>query len=316
MPLPVRWRYKLDRWRGDIKGRLRPRSAGQPRPRLCPACGTLVGANATRCHQCGASMTFSLAAASRSLSKLLPHAAPVTYIVLGLTSTFYVISLLATMRRTGFAPSGGGLLGMLFGLGGISNVILIRMGESLPAVYNLQQPWRLVTAVFLHGSLLHIGFNMWALMSVAPIVEEIYGSGRFLFLYVVTGAFGYVASSAVGNNSVGASGALMGLIGVLLAMTMGRQSAGLRMLRSQLVTWLIYMAVMGFMMRGVIDNFAHAGGLAAGFALGKIMADRKPVDRFERRRADLLGWGAALAIAASFAFMLFFYFGTSGPLQP
>ena len=111
-------------------------------------------------------MTFSLAAASRSLSKLLPHAAPVTYGILGLTSLLYVVSLLATMRRTGFAPPGGGLLGMLFGLGGISDVILIRMGESLPAVYNLQQPWRLVTAVFLHGSLLHIGFNMWALMNV------------------------------------------------------------------------------------------------------------------------------------------------------
>ena len=94
-------------------------------------------------------------------------------------------------------------------------------------------------------------------------------------------------------------------------MTMGRQSAGLRMLRSQLISLADHMAVMGFMMRGVIDNFAHGGGLAAGFALGKIMADRKPADRFERETRRSLGWAAALAIAASFAFMLFFYFGTA-----
>jgi rhomboid protease GluP len=310
MPLPVRWRYKLDRWRNEIQAKFRSHPAAQPRPRLCPACGTLVGATATRCHQCGASMTFSLAAASRSLSRWVPQSSPITYIILGLTSTLYVVSLLATMRRSGFAAPGGGLMGMLFGLGGINNLILVRMGESLPLGFNLQQPWRLVTAVFLHGSLLHIGFNMWALMSVASIVEEIYGSGRFLFIYVATGAFGYVVSSTFGNNSVGASGALMGLIGVLLAMTMGRRSASLRALQSQLVSWLIYMAVMGFMMRGTIDNFAHAGGLAAGFALGKIMSDRQPVDTVERRRADILGWGAALAVTASFAFMLFFYFST------
>jgi len=316
MPLPTRWRYKLDRWRNDIAGQFRSRSsASAPRPRLCPACGTLVGATANKCHQCGASMTFSLAAASRSLSKLMPHAAPVSYLIVAVTSTLYVISLLATMRRTGFAAPGGGLFGMLFGLGGISNYILVRMGESLPLYFNVQQPWRLVTAIFLHGSLLHIGFNMWALMSVAPMVEEIYGSGRFFFIYVVTGAAGYVASSAFGNNSVGASGALLGLVGVLLAMTAGRQSAGHRMLRSQLISWIIYMAVLGFLMQGTIDNFAHGGGLAAGFVLGKLMADRQPADTAERRRADLLGWTAALAVAASFAFMLFYYFSTSGPLS-
>ena len=92
--------------------------------------------------------------------------------------------------------------------------------------------------------------------------------------------------------------------------------ASLRMMRSQLTSWIIYMAVMGFMMRGVIDNWAHGGGLAAGFILGKLMIDRKPADTIERKRADLLGWATALAIAASFAFMLLFYFRTAGPLQP
>ena len=70
------------------------------------------------------------------------------------------------------------------------------------------------------------------------------------------------------------------------------------------------MAVLGFLMPG-IDNLAHAGGFAAGFALGKMMADRQPADTVERRRADALGWTAGLAVAASFTFMLFNYFSTA-----
>jgi rhomboid protease GluP len=313
MPLPVRWRYKFDRWRSDVAAKFRSQPAQAPRPRLCPACGTLVGATATKCHQCGASMTFSLAAASRSLSRLMPQSAPITYAIMGLACVIYAVGLLATMRRSGFASPGGGL-GMIFGLGGISGFILDRMGASLPGGVNLEQPWRLVTAMFLHGSLLHIGFNMWVLMDLGPNLEEMYGSARFFFIYVVTGAFGFVASSMFGNSSVGASGAILGLVGVLLAQTTGRQSAGQRMLRSQLISWLIYMAVLGFLMRGMVDNYAHAGGLAAGFLLGKLMVGRQPADTAERHLADALGWAAGLAVAASFAFMLLNYFATARPL--
>ena len=308
MELPVRWRYKLERWRKDLAAKLR-REPVQPRPRLCPACGTLVGATSSRCHQCGANMSFSVAAASRSLGRLLPQTSPVTYAVLSLCCLLYVVSLLATMHLSGFEAPGGGL-GALFGLGAISGRILLRMGESLPLPYDLAQPWRFVTAVFLHGSLLHIGFNMWVLMDIGPTIEELYGSARFLFMFIVTGAFGYMVSSTFGNNSVGASGSLLGLIGVLLAVTVGRRSESMRALRSQLVSWLIYIAVLGLIMRG-IDNFAHLGGFVSGFALGKIMADRQPADLIERRRAFALGWTAGLVVAASFGFMLFYYFSTA-----
>jgi hypothetical protein len=99
----------------------------------------------------------------------------------------------------------------------------------------------------------------------------------------------------------------------MLAQTAGRQSATMRMRRSQLISWLVYMALLGFMMRGMVDNYAHAGGFAAGYLLGKRMADRQPADVAERRRADALGWTAALVVAASFVFMLFNYFATARP---
>ena len=269
------------------------------RPKLCPACGTLVGANATKCHQCGASMTFSLAAASRSLGRFMPTTSPATYGILTLSCLVYVVTLLATLREGGAEGFGGGL-GGLMNLGGIAGDVLQRMGASLPLPYNLAEPWRFVTAVFLHGSLMHIAFNMWVLMDIGPQVEEMFGTGRYLFLYVVTGIGGYVLSSAFGHFSVGGSGALLGLVGVLLAITVGRKSAGMQMLRSQLIRWLIYIGVLGFLMQGV-DNYAHLGGLATGFLLGRIMVDRPPADTSERKRANAMGWAAAIIVLASFA---------------
>src|SRR5436189_3603868 len=119
MRLPNSWRYKLDRWLGDIRGKFRPRAAAGQRPRMCPACGTLVGASSARCHQCGASMSFSLAAASRSLSKAMPHVAPVTYSILAIDCLLYVLSLLMTFQRNGgFDAPAGGLSGLLVSLGG------------------------------------------------------------------------------------------------------------------------------------------------------------------------------------------------------
>ena len=98
---------------------------------------------------------------------------------------------------------------------------------------------------------------------------------------------------------------MLGLIGVLLAITMAAQSAAMQMLRSQLIRWLIYIAVMGFLMSG-IDNYAHFGGLISGFVLGKIMVDRAAdVSPEEGTRANLLGWATALVIAASLGMVAF-----------
>jgi len=303
--LPIRWRYKIDRWRNQIDSMFR-RQPAVARPRLCPACGTLVGSSAGRCHQCGASLTFSLAAASRSLGKLLPQTSPVTYGILGLCCILYGVSLLITINRSGFQAPGGGL-GALFGLGGISGLVLVRMGSS-SSFLDLVQPWRLITAIFLHGSLLHIGFNMWVMMDLAPTIEEMYGSARFFFVFIVTGICGYIFSFLTGHaNSVGASGSLLGLVGLLLSLTTGRHSAGMRMLRSQLLYWLAYIAVLGILMPG-IDNYAHIGGFASGFLLGKIMVDRQPADMIERRRAYALGWTTGFAVLASFILMLVNYF--------
>ncbi len=304
MPLSPRWRWKIERRKEQYLGWLLPGEPEPDRPRLCPSCGQLAGVGARRCPNCGASMKFSLAAASQSFSRFLPETSPATYGILFFCCLLYGITLLLTMR------SGARVGGGIFNFGGISSRVLYMFGASLPLLpspffygSDLTQPWRLVTAVFLHGSLLHIGFNMWVLMDIGPMVEDLYGSARYFFLFVVTGAFGYVVSSFFGNFSIGASGALLGLIGLLLAVTMRhRASPTAQMMKSQLIRWLIYIAVFGLLMPG-IDNYAHAGGLVSGFLLGRVMMDRQPADPVERKRAYALGWLAGAAVALSFLMM-------------
>jgi rhomboid protease GluP len=302
VPLPLRWKWKLDRLRESLAALFRAPEKPS-RPRLCPACGTLVGATATKCHECGASMTFSLAAASRSLSSLIPSETPITYLFLGINFILFIFSLVLTVQLT------GGFSGM----GNISNQVLYRLGARESHAIFASEFWRLVMPILLHGSLIHIGFNTFVLMDLGPQMEETYGSPRYLFLYLLTGIVGNVASTAWNiffhagyGISIGASGSLMGLIGLMLAITTRRGGAMMQMVRSQLLKWVLYIFVLGLFVNA--DNAAHAGGLASGFLLGKVFADREPIAGSERKRAYALGWLAALIILASIGFMLKSYF--------
>jgi len=271
----------------------------QPRPKLCPNCGSLVGISATRCHNCGTNLKFSVAAINKSLSGVFSGPTPVTTALLVVNLLMFGVEFMAIA-----AQGGGGGLSILWSVGGEATY---RLGMSAPyGIYVHHEWYRLITAMFLHGGLIHIGFNMMALMQLGPALEELYGSSRYFFLYIFTGAFGFLVSSFIGNNSLGASGGLLGLVGAMLAITSKRGGAYMRELRSRLVSNVVILFVLGFMGMGM-DNWAHGGGLAAGFALGKIFADRQPMNVRERQVANALGWIAGIAVIASFALMLLHY---------
>jgi membrane associated rhomboid family serine protease len=135
--------------------------------------------------------------------------------------------------------------------------------------------WRLWSVTLLHADLLHLGFNMYALYLAGTIVERWYGSLRFLAFYLACGAAGSIGSFVFGeaNLGVGASGAVFGLFGVLLAAgrihrPIDRQSRGIV---SQLLMLVLINIVIGFASGGAIDNAAHLGGLAAGLWLGALV---------------------------------------------
>ena len=299
MPLPYRWQTRLERWKTELRG-LFGGSPQQPRPRICPACGSLVGINTSRCHECGTNLNFSMAALSKQLGELTGSNAPVTTVLLISNFLMFAVTLMMVIQ----AGKAGGLA-ILWGLGGEPT---IRLGMSIPANFQIEvhQWWRVVTAMFLHGGLIHIGLNMMSLFQLGPIVEEIYGSGRFLFIYVVTGAFGFVCSAFAGHGhfSLGASGALLGLVGVLLALTYKRGGHFMMQLRNQLVSSTVMLFAIGLFGGFAIDNWAHGGGLVAGFLLGRIFADRQPANKNEKTIANLLGWAAGLATIACFVLMI------------
>lgn len=132
--------------------------------------------------------------------------------------------------------------------------------------------YRLVSVTLVHANLIHLAFNMYALYLLGPLVEGIWGIRTFAVFYVLTAAAASTASFVVSpGTSVGASGAIFGLIGVLLAGTRIHNPVLDRRARAiipQLGSIVLVNLAFGFLMAGSIDNAAHIGGLVAGLWLG------------------------------------------------
>jgi membrane associated rhomboid family serine protease len=292
------WRRRIDRMKNAARGLFGGRENNQPRPKLCPACGSLVGINATRCHECGANLTFSLAAVSKKLSGLMgDNEAPATTLLLIANILMFGVTWIVSMAR------GQQGLSVLFGFNGEA---LYRLGMGIPFRYDDFNWYRMLTAMYLHGGLIHIGFNMMALMNIGPAVEQVYGSARYFFCYTVCGFCGSLMSATFSSApSVGASGAILGLIGLLLAITTRRGGAYMNALRGRLISSVVSIFAIGLFFSGLrTDNWAHFGGLAAGFALGRILTDREPMNVRERNIAYSLGWSAFAAVLAGFVLMI------------
>ena len=301
MALPYQWQMRFERWKTFFSGMF---GGGERRPQLCPACGALVGIHATRCHQCGTNLRFSLAAMSKGLAGVFGGRAPMTTGIVTVNVILFAVELMGTMQ----AGKGGGLA-ILWGMNGET---LVRLGACYgPSIFIGREWYRLVTAMFLHGGLIHIAFNMMVLLDLGPMVEEVYGSARFLFLYVVSGIASFAVSAFVkglASFSIGASGAILGLIGLLIAITSRRGGMFMKELRSRLISWVVTIFAMGLLFSGLrTDNWAHFGGLAAGFLLGKLFADHQPAAGSERTRAYTLGWIAAAVVVASIGLMILHY---------
>ena len=169
--------------------------------------------------------------------------------------------------------------------------------------------WRLVSPVLVHGSLLHLLFNMYFLYLVGPLVEQLYGSVRFVVLYVLTAAAGSAASFLLGGSgpSVGASGAIFGLCGVLVLVSavhrpvLDRRG---RAIMSQIGGLVVLNLIIGFGFDALganIDNAAHVGGLVAGLWLGFVLPPiRSTLASYWQRPATPPGApGAALTAGAA-----------------
>lgn len=181
------------------------------------------------------------------------------------------------------------------------------------------QGWRLVTCVFLHIGIVHLLLNMWALFNVGPLAEMIYGRWNFLWMYMVCGLSGSLASLFwdPGVTSAGASGAIFGIIGALIAtlyfdkVRIPRQVSG--PILSSLVASAIAVLFYGFVKTG-IDNGAHIGGLVSGLALGTLLG--RYLERSESAaRMHKLFLGGSIVVLLAFGAFVWRHNGYVVPLQ-
>lgn len=259
---------------------------------LCPSCGKLVGVNDAECLNCGRKNPgmWGLGTMFAQLGRgdVFVHA------VIGGCALLYLMTLAVD-------PSGIRMqMTSLFSLGGPSSEVLLRFGASggVP-VFGAGRWWTLLSAGWLHGSLLHIAFNMMWLRQLAPQVAELFGASRMVILYSVSTVTGFLLTSVVALVApglgaawvtVGASAAIFGFFGALLGY--GRRT-GSRVMRQQVWYWVIFGFVFGFLMPG-IDNWAHLGGFAGGYLGARWLDPLKP----ERGNHTVL---AILCLAATVA---------------
>lgn len=169
------------------------------------------------------------------------------------------------------------------------------------------QWWRLLTPMVLHGNLTHLLFNSWALYALGTEAERVYGTPRFLALYLLSGLAGSIASYVFnpGALSVGASGAIFGMLGALAAFAFTSRSfvgwEASKMQLGQMATLAAINLAFGFVVPN-IDNSAHIGGLIIGGIGGLALAPRYVIERraymptVERRDMPLLGWTVAIGL--------------------
>jgi rhomboid protease GluP len=178
--------------------------------------------------------------------------------------------------------------------------LLIHLGSNYgPDTLN-GQSWRLFTSMFLHFGLLHLAFNMWALWSVGRLTERLLGSASYLLLYLFAGLCGSLASLYWHplTNSAGASGAIFGVLGGLLAFMVNPRAHVPPSIaapqRNSALVFIAYNLFNGFTHAG-IDNAAHLGGLCSGFAMGWLLA--RPFDPQARAQAEpRFGLGVLVAL--------------------
>ncbi len=259
------------------------------RDRICPYCDTEVGPRAIDRRD-----------PRPLLGGLIPHAHFVTSVILLINFGLYAATVLYSLR-TGHEDA----------FMNIDGRTLFEFGAKLREALALGQWWRLVTAGFLHGGLMHLLMNSWVLFDLGAQVEEIYGASRLIVIYFLATVAGFFASAWWSPAlSVGASAGLFGLIGAMIAL--GRRHPLGEAVRGLYVRWVIYMLLLGLLPGLRIDNAAHLGGLGAGFLCGHVVGVPKLIPTVGERLWRAAAYLCVLLTAFSFLEMYLWFASSAG----
>ncbi len=255
---------------------------------LCPRCRKLISSDERICPYCGLANP-----ARRKLLKLLNLLSvgrvDMINLIVYLNAGFYLLALLLTPHSLTWAINPFTFLSP-------TNESLFYLGASgaIPLIgYN--RWWTIISASFLHGSLLHIIFNMIALWQLGPFVLREYGVSRFIIIYILAGGIGFLISSLAGVGlTIGASASICALIGAIIYYGKSRGDLYGHLIYRQALGWVVGLVIIGLIVPG-INNWAHGGGLLSGIALAWLLGYQ---DSRNRQVALLVAGWLCAAITA------------------
>jgi len=224
--------------------------------RVCPYCQGLNGASEPRCYRCGKKLPGPLATEGLGLVRgFLGSDAPMTRVIIAMELIVFALCVIADRK-------------MPFGISdGFRPLTTIRFGALFGPLLEAE-PWRFLSACFVHGGILHVGMNMFMFASLGAQLERAFGSSRAVLIFLFTGILGYVGTVLWRGDyafSVGASGGVFGQVGAMIGILAARRDP---MWKRALGQMLIYALLLTLAFWGSIDTAAHLGGLFAGVALG------------------------------------------------
>ncbi len=254
---------------------------------MCPNCRAFITKDDKVCPYCEVKLGPRIVdrrSPSDALGGLIPAARFTTVMILLINFGLFVVTAIFSMKS--------GNAGAFMGLD--SRTLIFFGAKYPPLMFQHGEWWRLITAGFLHGGLLHIMMNSWVLFDLGTTVEQFYGTRRMLVIYFFSSVAGFLASTFWSPSpSVGASAALFGLIGAMIALGIQDRTGLGAAIKGMYVRWAIYGLIFGLMIP-MIDNAAHLGGLAGGFAIGYVAGTPRLVEDW---RESLWKWLAYAAVA-------------------
>ncbi len=293
----LRWRWnqrRRDLGEAGLKAEMLVRST-RVAYKMCPQCRALVPRSARRCTECDQTLAGVRAPGlTRIVANVIPGTTATTFLLLLANTLLFAVVLFLPVRLDAYDP--GPPLSRLFGFDALS---LIRYGSGYAGLtIPLGEWWRIVTPVFLHGGLLHFLFNSMALVQLGPLVEDEYGTERLASIYILCGIAGSAASQLLrSSHTVGASGALCGLLGLLLVHGWRIGGAYGQRLKSVMLQNVVLM--IGMSLLPTIDWMNHLGGFAMGCAMGLVAPSGPLRSRAGEAAWQIFAWLALLLVLAS-----------------
>ena len=273
-------------------------ASGKTSSMLCPNCGKLISTSEPRCPYCGTARPGSWWK-SNSWTRGFRDPDQLIRTIIYVNVGMYVISLLLNPRGTGLTLNPFGFLSP-----DRESLFLLGATGTMP-IKALHRWWTLVSANYLHGGILHILFNMYALKQLGAFVLQEYGPYRAFVIYTVGGIFGFWVSYVAGVPvTIGASAAVCSLIGAALYYGKSRGGAYGQAIYRQIGAWTVGLFLFGFLVSG-INNWAHGGGILAGLGLGFLLKYQ------ERKQENFFHKALAGACALVTIVVLFWAVGSS-----